>query len=55
MRMVKITHTYLIDVPALSAAQAEHVAHQLLVEQQIDLTDPTAYSVEDQGAGSWDD
>ena len=53
--MVKITHTYLIDVPALSAAQAEQLAHQLLVDNKIDLTDPTAYSVEDQGAGTWDD
>lgn len=54
-RMVEITQTFLIDVEADSAREAERIAHQMLENGDIDLEDPTAYRVEDCGAGSWDD
>ena len=54
-RMVKITHTYLIDVDAARSAEAERIAHDMLESGEINLDDPTTYSVEDCGKGSWDD
>lgn len=55
MRMVVITHEYMIDVKADSAKEAESKAHSMLVRGEIDLTDPTSYSVIDRGPGIWDD
>ena len=55
IRMVKITQTFLIDVKAADAKTAEQIAHNKLQDGLIDLNDPTSYSVEDCGEGSWDD
>lgn len=54
-RMVEITFTFLVDVEADSAREAELIAHQQLENGDIDLDDPTSYRVEDRGKGSWDD
>ena len=54
-RMVKITHTYLIEVDADSSAEAERIALNMLESDLINLDDPTAYSVEDCGNDLWTD
>lgn len=54
-RMIKITQTFLIDVKAPDAASAKQIAHNKLYDGLIDLEDPTSYSVEDCGEGSWDE
>jgi predicted nucleic acid-binding protein len=53
--MVEITFTFLVDVEADSAEEAERAAQAMLDNDQIDLADPTSYRVADRGAGSWDD
>lgn len=54
-RMVEITLTYLVDVEAESAYAAEDVAQAMVENYQIDLADPTSYTIKDRGAGSWND
>jgi hypothetical protein len=53
--MVEITQTFLINVDADSAREAERITHEMFENGDFYHEYPTSYRVEDRGSGSWDD